>query len=183
MFDRNDPRHRLIAALAASSLIHVLVVGLPLAHSRMHPSIRIATRLEATLTGGQTVARTLPPEPANDADTWTGAPAAPSVGLPLPLPDEVYLPASALSQLPDARDNPSAEALSEVLDLAKRGVVDLAIWIDHKGNVSKIDVERSTLSSQATDTIVAAFLGVRYTPGERDGQPVAAVIRMEVTVN
>jgi hypothetical protein len=60
------------------------------------------------------------------------------------------------------------------------GMVTLDLWISELGNVVSANVEKTDLPESYTNMAAEAFRKLRFTPGEIDGRPVPARIRIEV---
>ena len=74
-------------------------------------------------------------------------------------------------------------ALSEPLldDGELFGAIVLALWIDSRGAVAEVSIERSDLPVDRQAAVADAFRLVRFSPGELNGQKVGSVMRIEVS--
>lgn len=200
MPDRSDPRYRLAGCLILSAILHGLTLmvstsatsGDPRAVG-LHPPL--LARLVPPLDGSSA------PMPAQEPDVSgspgpnaaSDTPAAPSReptaeavsetrGGPIPVDGEPFLPASYLTQQPQALSNPPEEALLRVMQLAPRGMAIMTLWIDRHGHVSRLEIDRTNLPPEAAAIISRSFAGLQFEPGLRNGKPVNSVIQMEVKV-
>jgi hypothetical protein len=187
LFDRDDPRHRFVAALALSGLLHGLILAGSAWHSSTAQPIRPGSQqLTATLVAANPVPA--PPVPDSPPIAPTVADSEPlpvpeAPGPAIPIDSEPFLPSSHLTQQPVALSNPSGDALLRVMDLSPRGMVILSLWIDRHGQISRIEIERTNLTEEAAAIILATFGDLRFAPGERNGLPVNAHIQMEVKIH
>jgi TonB family protein len=100
------------------------------------------------------------------------------IGL-LPLPAPTYYTTDQLTKRP----LPTAEAeldAPEIRPIIASGTIILKLWISELGDVSSVDVEKTDLPEIFSRTAVAAFRNLRFVPGEINGQPVGAMMRIEV---
>jgi TonB family protein len=59
--------------------------------------------------------------------------------------------------------------------------VQLEVFIDENGVVTKVQLNSSHISAAVDDAAVNAFLNARFKPGEIEGQVVRSLLRVEVT--
>lgn len=98
----------------------------------------------------------------------------------LPIPAPAYYSTDQLSKRPQ----PTAPAeldVPEIRPIIAAGTVILKLWINELGYVVSVDVEKSDLPEIFSETAVAAFRSLRFTPGELNGRRVGAVMRIQVT--
>ena len=69
---------------------------------------------------------------------------------------------------------------AEVQPIVASGILLLKLWIDDRGRVVNAEIERSDLPSVIARTAAAAFERMRFAPGQRNGQVVGSVLRIEV---
>jgi TonB family protein len=69
----------------------------------------------------------------------------------------------------------------EIGPIFASGKVILKIWINERGIVDSVDVEKSDLAAAISATAAAAFGRLRFVPGEINGRPVGTMMRIEVT--
>ena len=186
MFDRDDPRHRIAAALALSALLHGLVLAGSTWTVGTAPPIRpSAARLAATLVETRTAPAPAVPDLPPVVPT-TAEPALPpppeTPAQAIPVDSEPFLPASHLTRQPVAVNDPSLDAMIQVMRLTHRGMAILSLWIDRHGQISRIEIDRTNLPDEAAALILTTFGELRFKPGERNGLPVNAHIQIEVKV-
>jgi hypothetical protein len=98
----------------------------------------------------------------------------------LPLPGIVYYPTSFLT----LRPQPVTEANLDpprIRPIVASGKIILTVWINPFGKTAKVVVGASDLPANFVEVAVAAFEGMRFTPGELHGQKVGTVMKIEVT--
>lgn len=189
---------RLLAALALSCLLHAAVVFLPfLGMSTMARQISSSGSGQA-----HTVSVVLVPPGAREQFPATVAASTQSVPHPAAAPPaaESAQPASQArsegsDRLPIAapqyystdqlskRPQPLAAAeldAPETRAFVVSGKLALKLWINEFGMVVDVTLEKSELPEIFSRTAVAAFKALRFEPGERNGQPVGTVMRIEV---
>lgn len=191
---------RLLAALALSSLLHAALVFLPyLGESTRESRFALAGRqrppkvINATLapagehkySDANVPARTeaVPDLSAADRPADAAQPAsrhrAANADL-LPLPAPVYYTTDQLTKRPQPLGIADLDA-PETRPIVVSGKMVLKLWINEFGVVADVTVEKNELPEVFSRTAVAAFKGLRFVPGERNGQPVSTVMRIEVT--
>lgn len=191
---------RLLAALALSCLLHAAVVFLPFlgkstkethfvpAGRQLPPQVINATLAPAAahnFSAANVPARTdAAPDPsAKDRPAAVARPAterhAEGAGL-LPLPAPAYYTTDQLSKRPQPLGAADLDA-PEIRPIIASGKLVLKLWINEFGAVADVTVEKSELPGMFAQSAVEAFKGMRFTPGERNGQPVGTVMRIEVT--
>ena len=103
---------------------------------------------------------------------------SPGIGL-LSLPATTYYLSSQLSKRPQPASEPELDT-EETASIPAFGTVVLRLWIDARGEVTTVEIERSELPEIFSQTAANAFRNLRFVPGEREGQRVASVMRVEV---
>lgn len=190
---------RLIAALLASCALHLAVLILPLLGER-NPEYRLALKggpkmpyfLNATLVvkgahtfsaealqaQGENVPHASIPKRADGRELRPEEPSASGAGL-LPTDALAYYTPDQLTKRPQ----PMAKAELDPPDLkplVASGRLVLKLWINDRGKVARVDVEASDLPDKFMNASVDAFRELRFEPGERNGQAVGTVLRIEV---
>lgn len=112
-----------------------------------------------------------PPDPAPAAD---GFPPEPSER-----DEAVYLPRQALTASPTAQ-TPVLLVFPETGTHLRHVVGVVSLFIDETGAVQRIRIEAPGLPESFETAVRSAFAPVRFTPGEVNGQPVRALMRVEV---
>jgi TonB family protein len=197
--DKSAEDSRLLAALLASCLLHLAVLVLPLLGER-NPEYRLALKggqkmpyfLNATLVlkgahtfsaealqaAGENVPHASIPDRADGTQLRPEQAGASGAGL-LPMSSLAYYTPDQLTKRPQ----PVAKAELDPPDLMPivgSGKLILKLWINDRGKVARVDVESSDLPEKFTRTAVEAFERLRFEPGERDGQAVGTVLKIEV---
>ena len=116
--------------------------------------------------------------PADEAQPLTQQHAE-GAGL-LPLPAPVFYTMDLLSKRPQ----PLAEANldpEDIRPIVASGKIILKLWINEFGVVTDAMVEKTDMPEMFSRAAVAAFKGLRFSPGERNGMPVRSLMRVEVT--
>ena len=111
------------------------------------------------------------------------APAAPeqALGLDLlPIPAPSYYTTDQLTKRPQPAVLAELET-PETRPLVASGQLVLKLWIDDEGRVADVAVEKSDLPEVFSRTAIASFKQSRFLPGERNGQRVGSVMRIEVS--
>lgn len=98
----------------------------------------------------------------------------------LPLPAPAYYTTDQLTKRPQPVAAADLDA-PEIRPIVASGKMVLKLWINEFGVVADVVVEKTELPEAFSRTAVAAFKGLRFVPGERNGQPVGTVMRIEVT--
>lgn len=191
---------RLGAALALSSLLHVALILLPfLGQSAAEKHLVLKGKqnpppvINATLASlGEhkfidvampAAAQSVPDPSAADRPADAAQPLtqqhAEGAGL-LPLPAPVFYTMDQLSKRPQplAEANLDPEAIRPIV---ASGKIILKLWINEFGVVTDAAVEKTDMPGVFSQTAIAAFKGLRFSPGERNGQPVRSLMRVEVT--
>ena len=198
--DPDSAALRLLAALTLSCVLHGAVVFLPFlgqsaAETRLalkgkqspprviNATLELAGEHKFSAVNVPVATPTVPdqsaPERAADEERPPTQQRAEGAGL-LPLPAPAYYTTDQLSKRPQpvAAADLDAEAIRPIL---ASGKIILKLWINEFGRVADVVVETTELPEVFTRTAVAAFKGLRFVPGERNGQPVGTVMRIEVT--
>ncbi len=198
--DADAAARRLLAALVLSCLLHGAIVFLPfLGESAIETRLALEGKqipphvINATLAlAGEykfsavnvpAAARkdpdlSAPDRPADEERPRTQQRAG-GAGL-LPLPAPAYYTTDQLTKRPQPVAAADLDAV-EIRPIVVSGKMILKLWINEFGVVADVLVETTELPGAFSRTAVAAFRGLRFVPGERNGQPVGAVMRIEVT--
>ena len=193
---------RLLAALALSCLLHAAAVFLPyLGRSAAAMQSALSARqepprvIDATLaSAGERDNRDSPADSAPRAESPAHASATDRAALVpqpaarqraagvnlLPLPAPVYYTTDELSKRPQPLALADLDA-PQIRPIVASGKIVLKLWINEFGVVADVAVEKTELPEIFSRTAVAAFKGLRFEPGERNGQPVGTVMRFEVS--
>lgn len=91
-------------------------------------------------------------------------------------PGPAFYEARALTIKPVALGDPLLDAWDVV-----SGEVVLALWIDDRGAVVKVSIERSDLPADRLAAVTDAFRLLRFAPGELNGRKVGALMRIAVS--
>lgn len=196
---KDADRTRLLAALTLSCLLHALVLVLPSLGERQ-PEFRFAIKgmqrgpyvLNATLVHegvhrfsgvpvpaeGESVPHSSAGGRASAEKQRAEDPGASGSGL-LPVPGLAYYTTDQLSKRPQPLARAQLDP-PELEPVVGSGTIVLRLWIDNRGKTARIEVLSSTLPGMFTRATVAGFERLRFTPGERDGRPVGAVLTIEV---
>lgn len=192
---------RLLAAFALSCLLHAAAMILPylglsasqtrlaLAGRREPPRVLDATlNLAGARAHPDALADTAPPAESVSRPPLT----QPAAGVPqpaarqraegvdlLPLPATVYYSTDELTKRPQPLAAVDLDA-PQIRPIVASGKIVLKLWINELGLVVEVAVEKSDLPEIFSRTAVAAFKQLRFAPGERNGQPVGTVMRIEV---
>lgn len=119
-----------------------------------------------------------PAERSIDAGTHPALRRTEDIGL-FPAPAPTYYTTDQLTKRPQPTAEPELET-PEILPILSPGTIILKLRINDRGAVVSVDVEKSDLPELVSNSAVAAFKNLRFVPGERDGQRVGAVMRVEV---
>ena len=197
--DQDSARLRLLAALALSTLLHAAALFLPYLGASAEDR-RPAQKgrqaavhfLNATLAFEGDHAFSGPASPAA-APSLADAPAAehpadteqrqqnPAEGSDLlPIPAPPYYATDQLTKRPQPLAKVELDP-PEIRPIVASGQMILKLWISERGEVVGGDVEKTEMPEAFSKTAVAAFMGLRFAPGERSGQPVRTFMRIEVT--
>lgn len=109
------------------------------------------------------------------------------VSSPGALAEQGALPASAVQFYPVEQLDQKPRLLetrelddAEVQSIVASGLLRLRLWIGVTGRVVEVEVEHSDLPEMLVRSAVTAFTGMRFVPGQRAGQVVGSVLRIEV---
>lgn len=172
-------RKSLLACLLVSLLLHALVFVLPvdrkgLGGGAWERSVgRIALVVE--LSGKSLAAadaNTGMPQPSALVPQWRQG------GKPSDASGLIYLPASALDQLPEMIGDVDHEFDSR----GAKGYLILKLQVGADGNVVDAKVLTSTLAAELEPEITRRFRQARFRPGEIAGRPVGSEIIIQVDV-
>jgi protein TonB len=177
---------RLAAAIAASVLLHTLLVaGLaPLTGERVDVGgpLSRANPLRARLSTAAAEEPAIPAIPAPGAEAPPAGAAAPASTEPppvLPRPTPYY----ATREL-DVRPGIMTRVEPEYPEAAARrflsGSVRLQLYIEADGRVSRVEILRADPPGYFEESAMRAFGAARFSPGMKDGRPVAAQMTLEV---
>ena len=97
----------------------------------------------------------------------------------LPIDGATYFPPSQLSKPPEPTQAVPLDS-SDLGQLPRGGRAILTIWIDSRGNVVETRVESSDVPERFVRFAEEAFRKAPFLPGELNGRPVGAVMRIEV---
>ncbi len=175
---------RLLIALLVSALLHAGLAWLPgrgggsaTGAGAPGPAPRVLT------------ARLLPP--ARQALT-----AKPALPAPAPIPastnraePRASAPAKAAKEPPPVRlPSRGAYPLGPVnLDIPEarlptvQGTVVIKLWIDEQGRVTAFEAEPTELPTEYVTAVGETLSEVRFAPAQKEGQPVASVLRLEIS--
>lgn len=193
---------RLLLAFAISLSLHLALIYFParhadrgLAHAGQLPEWGASTPLSVILAparadlpsvetdAGLTSVDALPevlPVAASPVAASTAQPAEAggSGGLPVG-PDLIYYTTDKLSKSPEviAMDDLNTP---ETRVYKVSGALVMNLWIDDQGKVTKALVEDSALPPIFAETATRIFMAARFSPGERHGQRVGTLMRIEV---
>ncbi|MDD5176742.1 MAG: hypothetical protein PHQ05_10005 [Sterolibacterium sp.] len=201
LFARQAPvSARLVTALVVSCLLHAAILVMPYLGSSMRENRMIQRRGEkpplpftATLT-----TRTIAPLAATNAFTVDAS--YPGLSLLdhgstvesssaqlhtegvdlLPMPAPHYYTTDQLTKRPQPAGEAELEP-PEIAHVIASGKMILKLWINELGEVIAVDVEKTDLPEEFSRSAVAAFKRLRFTAGERYGQRVGSVMRIEVS--
>jgi len=94
-------------------------------------------------------------------------------------PAPIYYPTELLTKRPQSisfaeLDTPNTNPI------VASGEITLKLWIDDFGEVTNIEVEKTSMPKVFSTQAIAAFKHLHFTPGERNGQRVGSVMRIEI---
>jgi len=188
---------RFAAALAASCLLHALLLFLPgLGASAVSsglaerlarafgPSPMLEVRLLARSEGARPVILPSAEEtgglPAPVARKAPAEASEPARGADLlPLPGTTFYTVDQITKHPVAITQPNL-FVARTTARSVQGKVSLKIWVGERGEVEAVEVEKSNLPEAISKLTAEAFERLRYEPGEINGRPVGVVLRIEV---
>ncbi len=194
---KNFPHVRLVACLLVSSVLHFAFIGHAffgerhgshLQRGAAHRSLALDARLSplriehsGELVGGENV-------PAEEAvnqpvrNEWVPAVDSSeetlSEGIGLwGYQGEKYFSTDELSLKPQTSGELILPSRGEVFAAGK---AILLLWIDFRGKVVHVEVERNDLSDDFIDQVEEAFNALPFVPGELNGRKVGTVMRVVV---
>lgn len=178
LFPASVPQGRFAAALALSALMHLALGFLPLQDVRRSasPDTPVRDGLAATLR----YADTAPSAPGPAEAQPVGGPATGRGAEPIPFPEETYYPTARLTKRPQPTTAIDLEGPS-LRPVVASGKIALRLWIDRRGTVVDAEVEAAEMPPMFAAAAVSAFKQARFIPGELDGRPVGAVMRVEIS--
>ena len=148
-------------------------------HATLAPETGADSSEEASRNEVAGQSATVPAAPSADSPVSNTNPGAAGPGGQLPFAAPVYYTPDQLSKRPQML--PEAPLDEESLRvLAASGKLVLKLWINDRGEVAATEVERSDLPAEFSQSVTAAFLRTRFSPGERGGLPVGSIIRVEI---
>lgn len=100
----------------------------------------------------------------------------------LAIPPHPYYRAEELTMHPRPRTDPNLEMLGNWPFLAS-GTVILNLWIDKRGEVISVELEKTDLPEVLAQGAAETFKRLRFLPGELEGRQVASIMRIEVRYN
>jgi outer membrane biosynthesis protein TonB len=115
---------------------------------------------------------------ANAALDSSQGPAARPGWLPILVP--TYYAAEQLTKHPKATSDVELDA-PEIRSITASGTLILKLWINEVGAVDSVDIEKSEVPPPVSDSAIAAFKRLIFTPGEIVGRRVASMMRIEIT--
>lgn len=173
---------RLLTALLISALLHLGLALLPGRGGDRAADAGAPAQPTPLLT-----ARLLPPAaPARPAKP---PPRAGDAAPPSPSPPRTGASAPASAKpVPLSRPNRGAQPLGPVdLDIPEarlptvRGTLVIRLWIDEQGRVTAFEAEPTDLPTEYVTAVGERLTEVRFAPALQEGQPVASVLRLEIT--
>jgi hypothetical protein len=192
---------RLMLSLGCSCLLHAVTLGLPLfgtgsrfAQQVLQGGQMTPVSLSVTLQRPQAAGDKLRHLPAESAATLNPpepeaarkAPQKPAERRPdefvLPFPGVAYFPASALDVRPQLLTEFKLD-LSGIAHVANSGKVILTLWVSPSGEPFRVSAEATDLPQDFVSIALAAFEQMRFKPGERGGEPVGTLMKVEVDYN
>lgn len=72
--------------------------------------------------------------------------------------------------------------LGEMKDIPGTGKAVIALWINERGGVDRVEMETSDLNSSFEKAVLDQFQAAHFQPAEREGVPVKSLMRIEVEV-
>lgn len=190
---------RLVAAFAASCLLHVVAALAPSLGVRSDamrapvggavdpgPVRGIDVRIEevgiASLSGspeGQGTGAEGIPGPQGPAGESPRPAQQLSQGLEVaPVSPPAYYTVDQLTRPPQATSEPDIRVPKVAQYIS--GSITFKVWVSALGEVDAVEVEKTDLPATVYGVAAEAFRGLRYVPGEIDGRPVGALLRIEV---
>lgn len=185
-------------ALALSCLLHAAIVILPALGERSAPEsaaartprsaqpvitlslvlTRKGEKIPIPPTEGSIVLGDMKSPGAADSTAPESKDRSEGAGL-LPIPGPVYYTTDQLTK------RPQALAVAELDTAATRsiivsGALILRLRINEQGQIVDAEVEQNELPEIFAETAIKAFRQSRFTPGERNGQRVNTLMRIEV---
>ena len=190
----------MVAALLASCLLHITAVISPYLggssrESRWQqeggwkqPRVLTATLASTTKTPTSTVSlsREGKSEPtssglsASPAETAQASRSRREGADLLPTPAPIYYGTDQLTTRPQPLGEVTLDT-PEVRQIIATGKMILKLWINDLGEVVEVEVERNELPQAFSDAAIKAFKQLRFAAGERHGQPVGSLMRIEVS--
>jgi hypothetical protein len=177
---------RLSASLALSCLLHAALIFAPdlgVSSSAFQTTVQGGEKpepvrtLDATLVLENSRAFTVP-EAGTGEEPRPAQNRARGIGL-FPTTATTYYTTDQLTK-PARPASPPVLSAPESGPTFAAGMVTLVIWISELGYVVSVDVEKTDLPESYTNMAAEAFRKLHFIPGEIDGRPVAATIRIEV---
>lgn len=188
---------RIFAALAASAMAHAGVFFLPYLglaisgapaprYAAISPrAVTVLLSAPAAEATGRRVAEPPPGtlKPPADVNSVTQLPPANAIGADLlPIRGMPFYPTDQLSKRPQPVEAVDFDS-PELGGIANSGKIVLRLWIDEKGAVADVKLERTDLPEAITGPIIAIFKRSQFLPGERGGQRVGSIMKIEVDID
>lgn len=190
-------------SLGCSCLLHAVTLGLPLfgtgsrfaqqalqLQSGPKTPVSLSVTLRQPGTAGDQL-RHLPAEASVTHDLREPERAGSEPGKPaerraeefvLPFPGVAYYPASVLGVRPQLLTEFKLD-LSGTGHIANSGKVILTLWVSPSGEPFRVSAEATDLPQDFVNIALAAFEQMRFKPGERGGEPVGTIMKVEVDYN
>ena len=184
----SSSKQRVAAALAASAVLHALLVaglqqsvgarwgGFSWARfsAPLHAVLVAQPEAAATMAAPSALPAPIPPPPGRPGRGEAGG------GPPALLPAPHYY----LTRELDARPGIMTRTEPEYPEAAARrflsGRVVLRLYIDERGAVERVEVLRAEPPGYFEDAASRAFLAARFSPGMKSGRPVKVQMTLEV---
>ncbi len=90
--------------------------------------------------------------------------------------DDGYLPQELLSRAAIPEDDIDLQDITP----PGEGAFQMYLWVDSRGDVTRIDVQESEVAEWFVEKVVDRFKKSKFKPGLRDNKPVAAIMHIEV---
>lgn len=90
--------------------------------------------------------------------------------------DDGYLPQELLSRAAIPEDDIDLQDITP----PGEGAFQMYLWVDSRGDVTRIDVQKSEVAEWFVEKVVDRFKKSKFKPGLRDNKPVAAIMHIEV---
>ena len=140
------------------------------------------TQSETTPVGAQHTSAEIPADPQQTGlstdEPEVGADRNPIFEQGILSPPSAYVDERVLTARPRVLGAPQFTFPSD----APEGVFSatLKIYIDELGNVQRVAIPGDELARPLTDMVIAAFMALKFAPGEVNGQPVKTTLSIEI---